>query len=197
MLENMEFKDYFSVGYVSRTVGLKGEFVIQLDVDEPLRYKGIDALFLETPEGLVPFFIKDSRVKNRELTVLAEGISNSDEAKKLTGCHVWLPLEILPPLDETQFYFHEISGFEVIDSEKGNIGIADAVADRMMQPVLIVRHPKAEVLIPLAKGVVQKVDRAARHLYIQAPEGLIDLYLDLRQEEDDSNAFEFPKGEDE
>jgi 16S rRNA processing protein RimM len=35
-----------------------------------------------------------------------------------------------------------------------------------------------EVLVPLIKNLVTKVDRENKELHIQAPEGLIEIYLD-------------------
>jgi 16S rRNA processing protein RimM len=35
-----------------------------------------------------------------------------------------------------------------------------------------------EVLIPFVKGLIQRVDRSTKTLHVQAPEGLIGIYLD-------------------
>jgi 16S rRNA processing protein RimM len=34
-----------------------------------------------------------------------------------------------------------------------------------------------EVLLPIFDGLVKKVDRKKKILYVEAPEGLIDLYI--------------------
>jgi 16S rRNA processing protein RimM len=35
-----------------------------------------------------------------------------------------------------------------------------------------------EILVPIFEGLIQKVERKKKELYIKAPEGLIDLYID-------------------
>ena len=58
--------DYFSIGYVSKTRGLKGELQIYLEVDNPQDYKNMESLFLEINQKPVPFFISNVK-KNLKL----------------------------------------------------------------------------------------------------------------------------------
>ena len=88
-----------------------------------------------------------------------------------------MPDEILSDLDEGSFYDHEISGFKVIDQEKGEIGEIDTVIDLTSNPLLRIEFNEKEILIPIFEGLVLKVDRENKILYISAPEGLIDLYI--------------------
>lgn len=181
----MKKSECYSAGFVRRTSGLKGEVVIQLDVDDPARYRALDAVFLDINGTLTPFFITHTRLLNNNLTVAFEDVSTPAAAEALVGCEAFLPLAALPKLDDKQFYFHEIPGFAVIDAAKGNIGEAVTVIDRLQQPVLQVGAGRHEILIPLAPGVVQKVDRQARELHIAAPEGLIDIYLSSGNDEEE------------
>lgn len=173
----MDKKDCFSIGYVSRNPGLKGEIVITLDVDDPARYRSIDAVFLDLNGTLTPFFVSAARQQREQLTLSLDGIASADEARTLVGCEAWLPLSALPPLGETRFYFHEIPGYEVIEEHFGSVGIATGVIERTAQPVLAVQKGSVEILLPLPEGAVQRVDRQAKKLYLRAPEGLIGLYL--------------------
>lgn len=173
----MEKKDCYSIGYVQRTNGLKGEVTILLDVDRPERYRTIDAVFLEINGTLTPFFVNSVKLNNTQLTLGFDGTENQDQAKALVGTTVWLPLAALAPLDDKHFYFHEIPGFEVIDEKYGSVGTAKEMFDRPQQPLLSVMNGITEVLIPLPEGAIIKVDRATKKLHVRTPEGLIDLYL--------------------
>jgi 16S rRNA processing protein RimM len=179
------------VGFVRKTSGLKGEVVVQLDVDNPSRYSKPDTVFLDIDGTLTPFFITKTRLLNTSLTVTFEGVATIQAAENLVGLEVWLPLSALPQLDDTNFYFHEIPGFRVIDTIKGDIGAATDVVDRLQQPILRVGVGRNEILIPLAPGILERIDRSHRILYINAPEGLINLYLNPERDNihDDFNPF--------
>jgi ribosomal 30S subunit maturation factor RimM len=97
--------------------------------------------------------------------------------KKLLKKAIYLPLEQLRELDDVSFYDHEVLGYEVIDSIKGSIGKVINVIDIASNPLMQTEINGKEVLLPIFDGLVKKVDRKKMTLYIEAPEGLIDLYL--------------------
>jgi 16S rRNA processing protein RimM len=173
----VEKNNCFLLGYTIRPSGVQGEVVIEMDVDDPTRYKKLDSIFIELHGSLVPFFVKGSKLNGSALTVKLDGIDKPDDTRDIMKSSVYLPLEKLPPLDDKHFYYHEIPGYEVIDERFGVVGIAEEILDRLMQPVIKIRHGRDEVMIPLSEGAVKKVDRAEKKLYVSSPEGLIELYL--------------------
>ena len=52
------------------------------------------------------------------------------------------------------------------------------VADLKLNPLLIIDFNGKEILLPLFDGLIVNVDRESKQLKVNAPEGLIDLYLD-------------------
>ena len=47
------------------------------------------------------------------------------------------------------------------------------------QAVIQVMHDGKEILIPIHDDIIQKVNKKAKTLNINAPEGLIDMYLNM------------------
>ncbi len=184
-LHMLRKEDHFILGYVKRTVGTQGELVLQLDADNPQRYAKLDAVLLEVNGALTPFFITKTHLREDQLTVKIEGLDELFAAKEYIGSTCWLPLSVLPQLDDQHFYFHEVRGFELIDAHYGPVGIISEVMDRLMQPVVIAKNGYKEVLVPLADGVLQRVDRAEKKMYVNTPEGLIGLYLNDDSAQDD------------
>jgi 16S rRNA processing protein RimM len=181
----MDLNKFFTIGYIRRVIGIKGEMGIKLEVDNPARYKGLDAMLLVKDANINGVELTQALIRGEELVVKIKGITTPEDAKQFVGSTVMLPLEALPKLDSKRFYFHEIPGFKVVDEEAGEIGAAHEVMDRMMQPVLVIKKGYTEILIPLADGVVKNVDRENKTLHIAAPAGLIDLYLEKKDEEEE------------
>lgn len=173
----MQFDECYLLGYISRVSGLKGELVFQLDVDDPSRYRTMESVFIAKNNALIPFFVKHIRINGRTATVQLDGITHIDQAKAYTGLELYMPLSNLPPLTGNQFYLHEVPGFEVIDTLWGKVGVLERVIEMPNQLLLQVMNGRREVLIPLAQGVLEKLDRENRTMYINAPEGLIAIYL--------------------
>ncbi|NBR14701.1 MAG: 16S rRNA processing protein RimM, partial [Crocinitomicaceae bacterium] len=118
------------------------------------------------------------KLKNKGfITVKFKEVDDEATAKKLLKKAIYLPLEQLRELDDVSFYDHEVLGYEVIDSIKGSIGKVTNVIDIASNPLMQTEINGKEVLLPIFDGLVKKVDRKKMTLYIEAPEGLIDLYL--------------------
>lgn len=174
----MNIQDCFCLGYVTKPFGYKGEVIFFLDVDDPSAYKDLDMVFIESRSKLIPFFIESINLRDKDAIVKFQDLSVED-AHGLVGSSLYLPLSVLPKLEGNKFYFHEVLGFEVIDVEKGNIGILEKILDQGPQPILCIQHPKGEVMVPLIDEFLEKVDRESKTITIKAPEGLIDFYLPL------------------
>jgi len=175
----LEKKDCFLLGYITKTSGLKGGLQLFLDVDQPERYRNLESIFLELQGEFVPFFVRDISIKGNAKTAVLylEDIDNTDQAESLCGSDVYLPLELLPSLSGKQFYYHEVEGFEVIDQERGSVGVLKMVVASTAQPIFQVMNGKTEILIPAVDDIILKIDRKEKCIHIQAPDGLLDLYI--------------------
>jgi len=178
----MTKEECYQLGRITKPFGYKGQVVFFLDVDTPEDYADLDSVFVDVKGHLMPYFIKDLNLKGNKAIVTFDDIS-SEEALSLVGCELYLPLDLLPELTGNQFYFHEIIGWKVVDSEKGDIGIIQSVIDYPAQPLFQIMKNDVEILIPVIDQVIQKVDREKKTMFISAPNGLIDLYLDNPQQE--------------
>ena len=173
----MDTKDCYQLGRITKAWGCKGQVVLFLDVDTPEDYLELDSAFVELKGQLVPHFFHVDQLNGNKAIVTFEEIS-AEQATALCGHSLYLPLDLLPKLEGNKFYFHEVVGFKVIDSEKGDIGTLAQVIDYPAQPLFQVMKNDVEILIPVIDEVIDKVDREQKTLYLSAPKGLIDLYLD-------------------
>ncbi len=173
----MNIKDCYYLGRVTKPWGTKGQMVLFLDVDSPEDYAGLDSAFVEVKGQLVPYFFRIDQLNGNRIVVTFEDVA-ADKAAELAGHDLYLPLDTLPKLEGNKFYFHEVTGFKVIDSEKGDIGTLESVIEYPAQPLFQVMKNGVEILIPVIDEVVDRVDREEKTLYVTAPKGLIDLYVD-------------------
>lgn len=169
--------EYFELGYVKKTSGLKGMLLVQPDTDRAAHYLGTDAFFLEESGQAVPYFIEACTLDSKGLMrVRFEEIDDADAARRLVGKKVFLPLHQLPALEGKQFYFHEVIGWKAIDENNHTIGSILDVLDRGPQELLLVKSAEEkEIYLPLADDFLLEVDRAKRELKLVVPEGLLDL----------------------
>lgn len=91
---------------------------------------------------------------------------------------MFLPLDQLPQLEEGQFYFHEIIGFQVEDENEGPLGTVKDVYEAGEQYLIAMNYQDREVLIPLNDDIIPKVNKEKKIVHTRLPEGLLDVYLE-------------------
>ena len=174
----MRKEDCFYLGKIAKKFSFKGEVLIYLDTDEPELYENMESVFVDFNKNLVPFFIENSNLhKNDFLRVQFEDINNEEEADRIVGCEVYLPLTMLPKLEGNKFYFHEVIGFEIEDQRLGVFGKIISINDTSAQPLFEVINGNVEILIPMIDHFLVKIDRENKKVMMDLPEGLIEMYL--------------------
>lgn len=172
------FSDFYFLGKVINPNGFKGKVNTYLDTDEPGIYQDLKMVYLNIGGSPIPYFIKSLHLMNNKAVIKFQDVDSIEKAEMLNQKEMYLPLSELPPLSGKQFYFHEVAGFTVIDSNFGKIGPVEKVLEYPNQAVLQIFKEEKEVLIPISDDIVKKVDRDKKEIQIIAPEGLIDIYLE-------------------
>lgn len=174
----MEKKDFYFLGKITKTSGYKGSLVFFFDVDNTNNYTGLEAVFVDMNDELVPFAIQKISFKSAKSAIVQlEDISEEESAVALVGFDLYLPLSYLPKLEGNKFYYHEVIGFKVIDANAGELGKVKEVLDQSSQAILVIEHDTKEILIPITDDIITTVDRKAKNIKVNTPPGLIDIYL--------------------
>jgi 16S rRNA processing protein RimM len=174
----MNKADCFHLGYIAKLHGFKGEVSLFLDVTNPEDYATLDAMFIEINGHLTPFFVESLKLKNKGFAAIKlEGVNTENDARLLLRKNVYLPASILPELEGTNFYDHEIVDFSVEDINHGDIGKVVQIIDLSANPLIQIEKDGVELLIPLQDNVILEVDRKNKILKVSAPPGLVELYL--------------------
>ena len=172
----MTKEECYQLGKITKPWGIKGQVVFFLNVDSPEDYAELDSAFVEVKGSLVPYFFHLENINGNKAVVTFEDLK-PEEAHALVGCDLYLPLDMLPKLTGNQFYFHEVRGFRVVDDVYGDIGTIQTIIEYPAQPLFQIINGDKEILVPVIDPVIKQVDRENKTIYITAPNGLIDLYL--------------------
>jgi len=144
----------------------------------------------ESPDGLLAFdhwyqrrdaageryeelrFLAGKR-HGKGLIAQIDGVDTRTEAEGLRGVEVWVRAEELPPLEDGDFYWHELAGMQVWTTHEGQnllLGCVDHLIDTGANDVIVLAPCEGSVddrsrLLPYAVGqVVKKVDARQRRI---------------------------------
>lgn len=171
--------DYFELGTLVKTHGVKGDVLAVLDVDNPGRYSKVKVIWVEVDGVLKEFSVDRIAVQAAQKTARIHlmGIEDMDTAATYLKCRLFLPMSSLPKLRGKKFYFHEVPGFTVVDADKGLLGTITAVYERSEQPIIEFAYKDKKILFPVHESIIQKIDREQKLFHVKLPDGLLEIYL--------------------
>ncbi len=160
------------IGRVVKPQGRRGEVLVHPLSDRPDRFGSLRRAFVVGPGDRV----REVRVasswphKGRHVLKL-EGVDSIDDAERLRGCDLGIAEEELAALPEGSFYYHQLKGLTVSDGDGALVGVVeDLMETGAGAPILVVRGPAGETLVPLATDFVKQVDLAEERIVIERPE---------------------------
>jgi 16S rRNA processing protein RimM len=102
------------------------------------------------------------------------GVDSIDQAEDYRGLELRIGEEELAPLPAGSYYHHQLRGLRVFDPAGAPLGdVADILTNAGEVPVLVVRGPEGETLIPLADAFVKDVDLERGRLVATPPEAVV------------------------
>ena len=174
----MKKQDCFYLGTIISKYSYRGELLLYLDVDSPEEYEELESIFVEIRQKLIPFFIERSQFhKSHLLRIKLEDVDLEIDADELIKKEVYLPLTELPELPDDEFYFHEVLGFTTSELNYGEIGEVVAINDQSSQAFFMINHNNTTIPIPVIDEFIHKLDKKAKHITFDLPEGLITMNL--------------------
>ena len=168
----------FYVGKIVKTHGLKGEVTLRIDNEQFDEIEELNYFLLDINDKLIPYFVENITFHSNKSFVLFQDLKSLEAANQLVGISAYLPLDLLPEKDGNDFYSHEVVDFLVIDEEKGELGKVQEIIEYPTQSLIQIVINGKEVLIPIHDDIIQDVNREEKKIYIKAPNGLIDMYLE-------------------
>jgi 16S rRNA processing protein RimM len=173
----MKVEDCFYLGSVRKAHGIQGEVKVYLDVDDIAEYNQQESVYLLKEGKLTPVFIDKIRIiSDHQAVVKFRHLADRNDAEALYGTEMYLPADLLPPLSDTQFYYHEIAGYTLVDEVLGELGLVIRVDEMPAQDLVVLEYKGSEALIPITDEIIIKADREKKQLISHLPEGLLDVY---------------------
>ena len=105
-----------------------------------------------------------AKVQGNTLVAQLAGIEDREAAVVLKGLDVAVPRSQLPGAAEGEFYWADLIGLKVVNTERHEFGRVARVMPTGANDVLVVaggNGNKGETLIPFIAGVIRQVDLAA------------------------------------
>lgn len=165
-------EEFFVIGQIVNTQGYKGEVRVLPLTDFPERYRDLEKIFLDLPQGLKEVEIESVRYHKQFVILKLVDCETMDQAEALKNTYIKIQPEQAVTLPEGHYFIRDIIGLEVFTLEGELLGKVQDVLQITSNDVYVVKGDKKEILIPAIKEIVKEIDLDNKKMLIDPLEGL-------------------------
>ncbi len=163
-----------TIARITRPHGVRGEVVALSLTDFPERFARLETVRVATEAQVSWEILEGYRFHKNRILLKFAGLSRPNEVEHLIGGEVQVPEadRVKPPPDT---YFHsDLIGCEVFNRERP-LGAVQRVLETGAAALLVIEAVEGEILIPMAKQFLRKVDPEMLRIDVDLPGELIVL----------------------
>ncbi len=167
-------EQFVRTGKTLKPFKTKGHILLGLDYPYESLPPFENFIFLEIVKKPVPFFIEQlEQTGEKTLVVKLEDINNPEEALEICSLNVLTEKERINPDHEIflKSFLHE---FTLKDLQTGQQFPVVNWESGVAHDYLVINYMGSQRLIPFVDEWIDKIDRKARFIYMNLPEGIIE-----------------------
>ena len=167
-------EDYFKIGIITSSHGVRGEMEVFPTTDDARRFKKLKQVFVETKEGFKVFEVESARVSDKVLLKL-KGIDTPEEVVKYRQRGIFVDRKNAVRLSKDEYFIADLIGIKVICDDGKELGVLKEVMPTGANDVYVVSMDEGkEVLIPAIKDCILDVDVEEGFMKVHLLDGLLD-----------------------
>lgn len=159
------------LGRIIEPYGIQGWVKVQPFGDDPGSWRKMPTWWLsadaEAPaDAWAPQTLRGCRVHGKGLVAAFDGVGDRTGAEGFEGCYIGAPREALPAPDEGEYYWGDLVGLAVTNTEGVALGVVTGLIETGAHAVLQVRDGEHERLIPFVAAYVGEIDLQKRTVQV-------------------------------
>lgn len=155
------------MGRISGPFGVKGWVKLQPFTKSPQSLLDYKEWWIEGEQGWEALKVERAQVQNDAVGAKLAGCEDRDQAALFRGRQVAVPREAFPEAGENEFYWADLIGAKVVNTQDEDLGKVSEVFETGANDVLVVKQGSTERLIPFIEQVVREVDLAKRVIRVE------------------------------
>ena len=168
--------DYFRVGVIANTHGIRGEVKVYPTTDDVERFGELKHVILDTGKEKIELEIQKVKYFKNMAILKFKGIDNINDIEKYKGKDLLVTREDAVELEEDEFYLADVLDSKVITDEGEEFGVLKDILETGANDVFVVESKEGkEVLFPVTKECIVDINTEEKIVTVHILPGLLDI----------------------
>lgn len=168
-------EEFFQIGVISSTHGVRGEVKVFPTTDDVRRFKKCKEVLLDTGKERIPLTVEGVKFFKQFAILKFKGIDSINDVEKYKGKSLFVPRKDAVRLQKDEYFIADLIGVEIFDEEEKKIGILKDVLETGANDVYVITMEDGrELLLPAIKQCILEVRIEERYMRVHILDGLID-----------------------
>ena len=110
--------DYFEIGHIDNTHGLKGEMKVRNYSNNQKRFEELKNILVDVKGDYIEYAIENVRYQKDIVLLKLKGIDDIEQAEKLKGLSIYIKREDAQKLNDDEYYIADLLGSEVYEGDQ-------------------------------------------------------------------------------
>ncbi len=168
-------EEFFKVGVITSTHGVRGEVKVFPTTDDPRRFKRLKEVLLDTGKERLSMEIEGVKFFKQFVILKFKGIDNINDVEKYRQKELYVPRKNAVRLSRDEYFVADLMGLRVVDEADAEVGILEEVMETGANDVYVIRMTDGkELLLPAIKQCVLEVNVEEGFVRVHIMDGLLD-----------------------
>lgn len=167
--------DYFKIGKIVTTKGLKGDFKVYSHTDNIDRFDEVEEIYIGNDRENVYEVEKTNIDYSKNMVVMKlVDYDTIESVEPFVNKYIYVSREDAYELEEDEYFVDDLIGLQVVTEDGRILGELVEVLKYTANDVYVVRGEAKEYLLPATYDVIPKIDITEGIILVHVIPGLLD-----------------------
>ena len=166
-------QEYFEVGQIVNTFGIKGQLKVKPFTDDMERFEELKTVYICKKNEMKKVEIEDVKYNKQCVLLKVKGIEDLTQAEKYKGLFLKIDRKDAKKIPKDTYFIADILGLEVYTDEGELLGKVDDIFPTGANDVYVVKDELGkQILLPSIPEVLKEIDLEKGKVIVHLIEGL-------------------------
>lgn len=165
--------DYFEIGQIVNTYGIKGFLKVVPYTDDIKRFEKLKSVYIEQKNKKEEAFIEEVKYSKNLVLLKIKGIDTIEQAEKYKNSIIKIDRKNAVELPENSYFIADLIGLDVYTVDGENLGKLEDIFRTGSNDVYVVKNELGkQILLPAIESVIKQIDLDGSKIIVNLLEGL-------------------------